>query len=70
MEGTIRVAVCDDAPAVKLFFRQVLEEEGDMEVVSSTSSGRAVLDELGRYRPHALLPVSYTHLTLPTILRV
>ena len=55
MEGTIRVAVCDDAPAVKLFFRQVLEEDGDMEVVSSTSTGREAVDELGRHRPHALL---------------
>jgi DNA-binding NarL/FixJ family response regulator len=55
MEGTIRVAVCDDAPAVKLFFRQVLEEEGDMEVVSSTSTGREAVDELGRLQPHALL---------------
>jgi DNA-binding NarL/FixJ family response regulator len=55
MDPTIRVAVCDDARAVKMFFRHVLEEEGDMEVVSSTSTGRAALDELGRYRPDALL---------------
>lgn len=55
MDETIRIAVCDDARAVKMFFRHVLEEEGDMEVVSSTSTGRAVLDELGRHRPHALL---------------
>jgi DNA-binding NarL/FixJ family response regulator len=52
---TIRVAVCDDARAVKLFIQHVLEEEGDMEVVSATSTGRAALDELGRHRPHALL---------------
>lgn len=55
MDETIRIAVCDDARAVKMFFRHVLEEEGDMEVVSSTSSGRAALDEMGRHRPHALL---------------
>jgi DNA-binding NarL/FixJ family response regulator len=55
MDGTIRVAVCDDALAVKLFLRQVLEEEGDMEVVSSTSTGREALEELGRERPDALL---------------
>ena len=55
MDGTIRVAVCDDALAVKLFYRQVLEEDGDMEVVSSTSTGREALDELGRHRPDALL---------------
>ena len=55
MDPTIRIAVCDDARAVKLFFRHVLEEEGDMEVVSSTSTGRAALDEIGRHHPDALL---------------
>jgi DNA-binding NarL/FixJ family response regulator len=55
MDEPIRIAVCDDARAVKMFFRHVLEDEGDMEVVSSTSTGRAVLDELGRHRPDALL---------------
>jgi DNA-binding NarL/FixJ family response regulator len=55
MDGTIRVAVCDDAPAVKLFYRQVLEEEGDMEVVSSTSTGREALVDLDVHRPDALL---------------
>jgi DNA-binding NarL/FixJ family response regulator len=55
MEASIRVAVCDDARAVNLFFRQVLEEDGDMRVVSETSTGRAALDALGRERPDALL---------------
>jgi DNA-binding NarL/FixJ family response regulator len=55
MAELIRIAVCDDARAVKMFFRHVLEEEGDMEVVSSTSTGRAAVDEMGRHRPDALL---------------
>jgi DNA-binding NarL/FixJ family response regulator len=55
MAELIRIAVCDDARAVKMFFRHVLEEEGDMEVVSSTSTGRAALDEMGRHHPDALL---------------
>jgi DNA-binding NarL/FixJ family response regulator len=55
MESTLRIAVCDDARAVKMFFRHVLEEEGDMEVVSSTSTGRAAVDEVGRHRPDTLL---------------
>lgn len=54
-ETTIRVAVCDDARAVKLFMQHVLEEEGDMQVVSTTSTGRDAVDDLGRYRPDALL---------------
>jgi DNA-binding NarL/FixJ family response regulator len=55
MGDTMRVSVCDDARAVKMFLRHVLEEEGDMEVVSETSTGRAALDALGRDRPDALL---------------
>jgi DNA-binding NarL/FixJ family response regulator len=55
MDATIRIAVCDDARAVKMFFRHVLEEDGDMEVVSATSTGRAALDEIGRHCPDALL---------------
>ena len=55
MDGPIRVAVCDDAGAVKMFLRHVLEEDGDMQVVSATSTGAAALDELGREHPHALL---------------
>ena len=55
MEGPIRVAVCDDARAVKMFLRHVLEEEGDMQVVSSTGTGAAALDELEREHPDALL---------------
>jgi DNA-binding NarL/FixJ family response regulator len=55
MQATIRVAVCDDARAVKLFLRHVLEEEGDMVVVSTTSTGREALEDLGRHRPDALL---------------
>src|SRR3954466_13991351 len=55
MAEPMRIAVCDDARAVKMFFRHVLGEEGDMEVVSSTSTGRAALDEMGRHHPDALL---------------
>jgi DNA-binding NarL/FixJ family response regulator len=55
MNATTRVAVCDDALAVKLFLRQVLEEDGDMEVVSATSTGREALEDLARHRPQMLL---------------
>jgi DNA-binding NarL/FixJ family response regulator len=55
MSATIRVAVCDDARAVKFFLRQVLEEEGDMEVVSTTSTGRDALDALALCRADILL---------------
>jgi DNA-binding NarL/FixJ family response regulator len=46
MSASIRVAVCDDAKAVKFFLRQVLEEDGDMQVVSTSSTGNEALDAL------------------------
>ncbi len=55
MTPTIRVAVCDDARAVKYFLRQVLEEEGDIEVVSATSSGEEALADLVNCRADVLM---------------
>jgi DNA-binding NarL/FixJ family response regulator len=55
MPATIRVAVCDDARAVKFFLRQVLEEEGDIEVVSATSTGEEALVQLAECRADVLL---------------
>jgi DNA-binding NarL/FixJ family response regulator len=55
MGDTIRVAVCDDARAVKYFLRHVLEEDGDIEVVSTTSTGEEGLAELTQCKPHVLL---------------
>ena len=46
MSATIRVAVCDDARAVKFFLRHVLEEEGDIEVVAASSSGAEALEKI------------------------
>jgi DNA-binding NarL/FixJ family response regulator len=46
MADAIRVAVCDDARAVKFFLRHVLEEDGDIEVVSATSTGAEALEQL------------------------
>ena len=51
----IRVAVCDDARAVKFFLRHVLEEDGDIEVVSTTSGGREVLEALTEVQADLLL---------------
>ena len=55
MDETIRVAVCDDARAVKFFLRHVLEEDGDIEVVSATSTGQEGLEELSLCKPDVLL---------------
>ena len=55
MQRTIRVAVCDDARAVKLFLRHVLEEEGDIEAVSATATGAAMIAEIADRAGHVLL---------------
>jgi DNA-binding NarL/FixJ family response regulator len=55
VSAPIRVAVCDDARAVKYFLRAVLEEEGDMEVVSTTSTGAEALEAVAETAPDILL---------------
>lgn len=55
MTARIRVAVCDDARAVKFFLRQVLEEEGDIVVVSAASTGEEALVQLAECRADVLL---------------
>ncbi|MEJ7824948.1 MAG: response regulator [Solirubrobacteraceae bacterium] len=55
MSAAIRVAVCDDARAVKTFLRIVLEEGGDIEVVSTTSTGGQLLEVLAEVGAHVLL---------------
>lgn len=55
MADAIRVAVCDDARAVKFFLRHVLEEDGDIEVVSATSSGAEALAQLATCPADVLL---------------
>lgn len=51
----IRVAVCDDARAVKFFLRQVLEEEGDIEVVAASSTGAEALEKIASCPTDVLL---------------
>ena len=53
--AAIRVAVCDDARAVKFFLRQVLEEEGDIEVVAATSTGEEAVEKLASCPTDVLL---------------
>lgn len=55
MVATIRVAVCDDARAVKFFLRQVLEEEGDIEVVAASSTGEEALEKIASCPTDVLL---------------
>jgi DNA-binding NarL/FixJ family response regulator len=55
MGASIRVAVCDDARAVKYFLRHVLEEDGDIEVVSATSTGAEAIAQLATCPAEVLL---------------
>ncbi|MEU3307884.1 response regulator [Nocardiopsis sp. NPDC055551] len=51
----IRVLLADDQPLVRAGVRALLERDGDIEVVSEASDGRAALVELDRFRPDVLL---------------
>ncbi len=55
MGETIRVALCDDARAVKFFLRQVLEEDGDIEVVGAMSTGGEAIDQIAGCAADVLL---------------
>ena len=55
MSSSIRVAICDDATAVKFFLRQVLEEDSDIEVVSTTSTGAEAVRALATCNADVLL---------------
>ena len=55
MSSSIRVAVCDDARAVKFFLRHVLEEDSDIKVVSTTSTGTEAVKALATCRADVLL---------------
>ena len=55
MSETIRVAVCDDARAVKFFLRQVLEGDGDIEVVAASSTGAEAIEKLASVPTDVLL---------------
>ena len=47
--------MCDDARAVKFFLRQVLEEEGDIEVVAVSSTGAEALEQIASCPTDVLL---------------
>lgn len=51
----IRVFVCDDVPAMRMVLRVLLEEEGDIEVVSATNTGEEALVQLADCRADVLL---------------
>lgn len=55
MAEAIRVAMCDDARAVKMFLRHMLEEDGDVQVVSETSTGLEALAGVAEHDPDVLL---------------
>lgn len=51
----ITIALCDDARAVKMFLRHILEEDGDLSVVSETSNGAEVVAGVSESTPDVLL---------------
>ena len=64
----MRVIVVDDDKIVVKSLVTILGAMG-IEVVGTASNGKEALEEFKRLHPD-VVPVSYTHLTLPTICSV
>ena len=68
------VLVVDDHPLFRKGVVQLLNDEADMEVCAQAGSAGEALDAIRRHRLDLAVvdisPVSYTHLTLPTICSV
>ena len=69
----IRVLLVDDQSLLRMGFRMILGAEPDIEVVGEAADGATGVSMTSALHPDVVLmdvPVSYTHLTLPTILLV
>lgn len=51
----IRVLVVDDSEVYRLFLRQTLTAEPDIEIISAASNGRLALPRVQRYKPEVVL---------------
>ena len=77
MTDPIRLLLADDQQMVRAGFRLVLDAQPDMSVVGEANNGAEAVQLVDELAPDVILmdirmpiPVSYTHLTLPTILLV
>ena len=67
-ERTKRVLIVDDEESMRLLLQRILQSIPGIETTLADSGDGAV--SLASQGSFDLIPVSYTHLTLPTILRV
>ena len=71
-----RVMIIDDEKALRNLLKASVDwQEMGLEVVGEAASGIEAINIIDKLRPDIIfvdirMPVSYTHLTLPTILRV
>ena len=70
MEASLRVRsvlIVDDNSVFRKIVIELLTRDGDLEICGEAENGREAIEKAQELQP---APVSYTHLTLPTILRV
>ena len=65
----IKVVLVDDQALFRAGVRMLLASQPDLDVVGEAGDGREGVALVRATRPD-VVPVSYTHLTLPTILLV
>ena len=62
----IKVLIADDQELIRQSLQIVLNSKPDITVCDVAEDGQAVICSVRKEKPD-IIPVSYTHLTLPTI---
>ena len=66
----INVLIVDDSLLIRKLLVEILSQDPHIEVVGTASDPIEARTKIKRLNPDVITPVSYTHLTLPTICSV
>jgi DNA-binding NarL/FixJ family response regulator len=51
----ISVVICDDVPELRRLLREVLSEDGEMDVVGEAADGREAIEVIERHQPDVVI---------------
>ena len=66
----LNVAIADDNERMLRLLGAIIESDEELNVVGTAKDGEEAYNVIKTKEPDVVLPVSYTHLTLPTICSV